>query len=164
MSFGFGVGDLLGAADLAYKLWKYCYKVARDAPQEFQLLVGEIITLSQAIRFLEEETRDPNSTLMRSGPDRIKMMNEMIIRVVATLGELQKIAEKYEKLGDLSRGRLKQVWSKFKWSIDASDLDALRNKVWHNSASVPTLLRRNSISLMHGTGSWCIIMVSLAFY
>lgn len=129
MSFGFGVGDILGAADLAYKLWKYCYKVARDAPQDFQLLVSEINTLSQSIRFLEEEGRDPNSTLVRSGPDRILMVNEMIARVVVTLRELQSIAEKYEKLGDLSRGRLKQVWSKFKWSVDASDLDALRNKV-----------------------------------
>lgn len=129
MSFGFGIGDFMGAAQIAYTLWKYCYKVARDAPQEFQLLVIDINTLSQTLRFLDDETKDPKSTLMRAGKDRVRMMNEMLGRVMVTLGELEIIAEKYEKLGDLSRGKLKLAWSKFKWSLDATDLDALRNKV-----------------------------------
>lgn len=129
MSFGYSIGDLLGTAQLAYNLWKYCYKVARDAPEDFKLLVSEINTLSQSLRFLEEETRDPNSTLMKSGEDRIRMMNEMILRVSGTLRELGKIAKKYEKLGTTSRSSMKQTWAKFKWSIDASDLDALRSKV-----------------------------------
>lgn len=129
MSFGFGVGDILGTAQVAYTLWKYCYKVARDAPEEFKLLVNEIGTLSHSITFLGDEAKDPKSTLMRGGEDRIRMMGEMMARVEVTLGELQKIADKYEKLGDLSRGRMKQAWTKFKWSVDATDLDALRNKV-----------------------------------
>lgn len=129
MSFGFGVGDILNASQLAFNLWKYCYKVARDAPDEFKLLVGEISTLSHSITFLGDEVKDPNSTLMRGGDDRIRMMCEMMARGTVTLNELQKIAVKYDKLGNLSRGKLKQAWTKFKWSVDASDLDALRNKV-----------------------------------
>lgn len=155
MSFGLGIGDLLGTAQLAYNLWKYCYKVARDAPQEFKLLVAEINTLAQSIRFLEEETRDPNSTLMQSGDDRIRMMNEMIARVGVTLQELQKIAEKYEKLGTLSRGRIKQTWAKFKWSVDAADLDVLRNKV---SARI---LSRVELGLI--CHSWFTITGSLVY-
>lgn len=129
MSFGFGVGDILGTGQLAFKLWKHCYKVARDAPEDFKVLVADIATLSQSITFLGEEINDPNSTLMRAGDDRIRMMREMMVRVEATLMELEKIADKYDKLGSLSRGRMKQAWTKFKWSVDASDLDAVRNKV-----------------------------------
>lgn len=127
--FGFSSGDFMGAALVAYNLWKHCYKVAQHAPQEFKLLVTDINTLSQSLRFLGEENDDPNSTLRRSGEERVRTMNVMLESIRGTLSELQKIAEKYEKLGDLSRGTLKLAWSKFTWSIDASDLDALRNKV-----------------------------------
>lgn len=58
MSFGIGIGDSMGAAQLGYNLWKYCYKVARDAPLEFQQLVIDINTLWQSLRFLDDETKD----------------------------------------------------------------------------------------------------------
>lgn len=129
MSFGFGVGDIIGTGQLAFKLWKHCYQVARDAPEEFKILVSDIATLSQSLTFLGEEVNNPNSTLVRAGDDRVRMMREMIVRVDATLNELQKIANKYGQLENLSRGKMRQAWTKFKWSVDASDLDALRNKV-----------------------------------
>lgn len=152
MSFGFGVGDILGAGQLAYTLWKYCYKVARDAPDEFKRLIAEIGTLSHSISFLGEEAKDPNSTLMRGGSDRIRMMGEMIARVEVTSKELQKIAEKCGRLGELSSGRMHQVWTKFKWSVDASDLDALRNKVC--SPRIQSIHRRSALIY----GSWCIVL------
>lgn len=139
MSFGFGVGDIIGSGQLAFKLWKHCYKVARDAPEEFNLLVSDIGTLAHSIAFLGEEMNDPNSTLMRGGPDRIRMMGEMMIRVDATLKELQKMADKYQQLGNISRGKMRQAWTKFKWSVDASDLDALRNRVC--SLGVPCVIQ-----------------------
>lgn len=133
MSFGFGVGDFLAATELAWNLYRYCYVVARGAPQEFQLLVQEISTLASSLRLLSEEANDPKSILVRSGDDRIRMVKEMISRVEVTLGELEKHAKKYETLGDNSRAKRKQIWQKFKWSVDASNLDSLRNKlVYHN--------------------------------
>lgn len=128
MSFGFGVGDFLAAAELAWNLYRYCYVVARGAPQEFLLLVQEIASLSQSIQLLQEEAKDPNSTLVRSGQARIDMVKEMMARVVVTLEELGKHAKKYEKLGDNSRAKRRQIWDKFKWSVDAANLDSLRNK------------------------------------
>ncbi|KAI5840126.1 hypothetical protein DFP73DRAFT_197664 [Morchella snyderi] len=134
MSFGFGVGDFLAVSQLAWKLYHDCYVVSRGAPQEFQLLLQEITTLSQSIKLLELEAQDSNSTLVRSGEDRVRMVKEMLSRVEVTLKELEKHAKKYEKLGDSSRSKVRRhIWAKFKWSIDAPDLDALRNKlVYHN--------------------------------
>lgn len=129
MSFGFGVGDFLAVSELAWNLYRYCYVVARGAPQDFQLLLQEITALSQSITLLQEEAKDPNSTLMRSGEDRVRMVREMMARVEVTLRELEKHAKKYAKLGDTTRAKRKQVWDKFKWSVDASSLDGLRNKV-----------------------------------
>lgn len=129
MSFGFGVGDFLAVTELAWNLYRYCYVVSRGAPQEFQLLLQEITNLSQSIQLLQDEAKDPNSTLVRAGEDRIRMVQEMMSRVEDTLRELQKHAKKYEKLGDNSRAKRKQLWDKFRWSVDASNLDSLRNKV-----------------------------------
>lgn len=131
MSFGFGVGDFLAVSELAWNLYRYCYVVAKGAPEDFRMLLQEITALSQSIRLLEEEAKNPESTLMRSGDARIRMVREMIARVEITLKELDKFAKKYEKLGEAKQGKKisKQVWKKFMWSVDASSLDSLRNKV-----------------------------------
>ena len=55
------------------------------------------------------------------------MVNEMVSRVGETLNLLEKFAKKYEILGSGSKRR--QMWAKFKWSMDFSKIDGLRNKV-----------------------------------
>ncbi len=66
MSFGFALGDFLAVGNLAWKLYRDCYKVARGAPQEFQLLVTEISTLSNSLTILQEEVKNPESTLVQA--------------------------------------------------------------------------------------------------
>lgn len=131
MSFGLGVGDFLAVSELAWNLYRYCYVVAKGAPEDFRMLLQEITALSQSLRLLETDAKNPESTLMQSGEARIVMVKEMIARVEITLRELEKFAKKYEKLADVKRGNKlsKQVWKRFMWSADASSLDSLRNKV-----------------------------------
>ena len=128
MSFGFSVGDFVGTVQLAYNLYVYCYKVARDAPQEFKLLVAELATIKASIELLANEAQDPESTLSCSGEDRVRLVKDLLERVNGTLKALQKHAEKYGKLGN-SRSSLKKAWAQFRWSVDASELDSLRNQV-----------------------------------
>ncbi|KAH0558859.1 hypothetical protein GP486_004507 [Trichoglossum hirsutum] len=114
MSFGFANREFIAAGELAWKLYRDCYTIARGAPQEFQLLLGEISTLSNSLKILQEEVSDPGSTLVQAGEDRIRMVNEMVSCVNVTLKELQKVAKKYEILGTGSKG--KQIWVKLKCS------------------------------------------------
>lgn len=126
------LGDFIALGNLAFTLYRQCYLVAKGAPQEFQLLLSELTTLSTAIRLLQEEYQDPNSVLVRSGEDRILMVKEVLKRVENTLLDLQAFEKKYAKLIDPSRARAKQIWDKFKWSYDAADIESLRNKVRKN--------------------------------
>ena len=128
MSFGISVGDFLAASHLALTLYRQCYLVARDAPQEFQLLVAELATLSTTLRLLQDEVVDENSVLVKSGEDRLRM-KEMINRVDGTLKQLEKFSEKYAKLLDPGRSKVRKVWDKVKWSAEMADIDGLRNKV-----------------------------------
>jgi len=139
MSFGFSVGDFLAAGELAWKLYQKCYKVARGAPKEFQLLVGEISTLSNSLKMLQEDILDPDSVLVQAGEDRVRMVKEMVSRIEITLKQLEKVATKYDILRPGSKG--KQIWTKVKWSFEFTSLDSLRNKV-------PIILPRNLRVLM----------------
>ena len=89
--------------------------------------MSELSTLSSSISILQEEAKDPKSTLTRAGDDRIRMVNEMVAGIEETLKRLRKVASKYEILG--SDSKTKRIWAKFKWSADFSSIDRLRNKV-----------------------------------
>ena len=94
---------------------------------EFSLLVIEFSTLSSSITILQEEAKDPKSTLTLSGNDRMLMVNEMVASIEETLKRLRKVASKYDILG--SGSKTKQIWARFKWSAELSSIDRLRNKV-----------------------------------
>ncbi|KAK4691776.1 hypothetical protein P7C71_g5297, partial [Lecanoromycetidae sp. Uapishka_2] len=98
MSFGFSIGDFIAVGDLAWKLYRDCYKVARGAPQEFHMLEREVSTLSHSLKILLEEVNDPDSILVKAGEDRVRMVNEMVAGIGETLKRLEKVAKKYEIL------------------------------------------------------------------
>jgi len=129
MSFGFAIGDFISVGELTWTLYRKCYLVARGAPQEFQDLLREIAMLSSAVMLLQKEVQNPQSILVRSGGDRVRMVYETMGRLEGTLKELEKFADRYGKLVDVAVSKRKQWWYKFKWSIEVPDLDSLRNKV-----------------------------------
>jgi hypothetical protein len=127
MSFGFAVGDFVAVGQLASMLYRDCFMVAKGAPQEFQALKGELSNLLNTLKILEEEVKNPQSILIEAGEERVKMVKEMVSGIHVTLKQLEKVAAKYRILGDGSKGR--KIWAKFKWSVDFSGIDSLRNKV-----------------------------------
>ncbi|KAF8533127.1 hypothetical protein BDD12DRAFT_762762 [Trichophaea hybrida] len=141
MSFGFSVGDFAMAGQLAWQLYRDYYRVAQFAPQEIELLRREINTLHSAMQLLKEEIEDEESILRRFGDDRVRIVNEMMGRVVETLRELDKVSKKYDKLlGTKSQPAGKQMRVKFRFSVDAPDLDALRNKLLYHNGVINLLL------------------------
>jgi hypothetical protein len=127
MSFGFAIGDFVAVGQLAFTLYRDCFMVAKGAPQEFQALKGELSNLHNTLKILEEELKNPKSILVEAGEDRVRMVKEMVSGINVTLKKLEMVATKYGILGDGSKGR--KVWVKFKWSVDFSSVDSLRNKV-----------------------------------
>ncbi|KAL2049934.1 hypothetical protein ABVK25_009801 [Lepraria finkii] len=138
MAFGFAISDFIAVGELALKLYRDCYMVARGAPQEFQLLLGEVSTLRNSLTILQDEVKNPDSTLVRAGENRMRMVNGMIAGITDTLKRLEKLASKYEILG--SNSRRKQLWAKLKWSTEFSGIDALRNKLIYHNAVMNLLL------------------------
>ena len=160
MSFGFSVGDFVGTAQLAFNLYRYCYKVARDAPQEFQLLVSELATIHASIELLAAEAKDPESTLMSGGEERVELVGKLLERIRGTLKALQKHADRYGTLGN-SRSSLKKAWAQFRWSVDAADLDSLRNQVCQiDFIKILEYIMTDSPQLVYHNGVITLLLVS----
>ncbi|KAI5782058.1 hypothetical protein DFH27DRAFT_488134 [Peziza echinospora] len=143
------IGDILALTQLAWNLYRKCYVVGKDAPSEFLNLTSEIATLSQSLKMLEEELANPESILVRAGEDRQRMVAEMVRRVGGTLGELERFAGKYAGLGRGAGekgekggggGWRKRFWEKFKWSLDAADMEGLRSKLVYHNGVISLLL------------------------
>lgn len=111
------------------RLYRDCYQIAQGAPQEFELLVREVSILSNSMRILQNDVKDPRSTLAQGGEDRARMLNDIVKSIGDTLKRLEKVAKKYEVLDSSSKGT--HFWVKFKWSLDFSSINGLRNKVRH---------------------------------
>jgi len=129
MSFGFGVGDFIAVGTLAWNLYHDCFLIARGAPNEFRLLVDELQTLHMRMKLFETEYNDPDSVLARAGEDRQRMVWSLLDQVRGIMSDLESTFIKHRNLGNISRSGLKRGWDKLKWSIDAKDVDDLRNKV-----------------------------------
>ena len=140
MSFGFDVGNFADAAHLAYRIYRDCYKVARGAPQEFQLLVSEVSTLSNSLKILQEDVKDPESSLVQAGDDRVKLVNDMVGNIKVTLNKMEKIARKYEIMGSTTASKGKQMWTRFRWTFDWSTIEKLRGKLNQHNTMMSLLL------------------------
>jgi hypothetical protein len=127
MSAGLAIGEFIAVGQLAFRLYRDCFMVAKGAPQEFQVLKGELSNLNNTLKILEEEVKNSESILLEAGEDRVRMVKEMVSGINVTLKKLEKVAAQYGILGDGSKG--KKIWMKIKWSANLSSVDSLRNKV-----------------------------------
>ena len=136
MSFGFAIGDVIQVATLAWNLYRDCYKVAREAPQDFQLLVSEMSTMSNSLVMLREEIKDPDSTLSQSGEERVQLVNDMVHNIFQTLLSLEKYATKYEISGSKPSSKLllRQKIRNFKCKLAIKGFSSLQpdSLAYHN--------------------------------
>ena len=129
MSFGFAVGDFIAVGDLAHRLWRDVYSVARAAPQDLKELSSELSVLSQSISILVEDLNNPNSTLIMAGDSRVKLVTETMAGAKETLTKLQDFAKKHGAIRTDDRSKVKKAFDRLRYAKDASALNSLRSKV-----------------------------------
>jgi hypothetical protein len=141
MSFGFGVGDFLAVAQLAERLYKEIYLVARHASHELLQLQSEVATLSMSINLLVAELQDKNSVLARSGKERVETVRSVLKATKNTLLDLESFSKGFQdsrKSGALKKIRL--VWNKAKFATDMPKIDALRARLQYQNGTINLLL------------------------
>lgn len=118
MSFGFGVSDVVAAAELAWKVYSACI----DAPIEFKVLSQEV----EAMHIVLESIR---KSVLDAGLDenRRNDLNRVSRGSITVLTELEALLEKYSSLGSANR----RTWDKLRWP-GAEKITSLRARLTSN--------------------------------
>ena len=141
MSFGFSVGDFIAAAHLAHSLYKDLYLIARKAPEEISTLLAEIGILSKSIDWLVAEIQNSDSTLARSGKERVQLVNDVVKQTKLTLDDLDHLAKKHDfRAKPMDRAKMKKIWDKIKYAREKSSVDGLKARIHHHNGLINLLL------------------------
>jgi hypothetical protein len=133
MGSPFGAGDGITLSRLAWDTWK-SYK---DAPQSFQNISQEVLTMHAVIRDAEELLGGTELTPSRQ--DSIRTAKD---GCDCLLKDLQKYLKKYESLGTNS----KRSWERFKWGED--DIQRYRMRLISNTTMLASCIRSASASFV----------------
>jgi hypothetical protein len=140
MSLNLTLGDFVATASLAHQLYKDIYLVARGAPEELKLLKSEIGVLALSIDLLTQEVKEENSTLVRAGETRMRMVEEVLTQANATLKELEVFAKKHDFTALGSKEKGKRIWDRVKFSLEVKSVDAMRTKITRHNTTMNLLL------------------------
>ena len=126
MSFGYGIGDLITVGTLAWTVYKSC----KDAPESFRNIAQEVSTLHLVIKEFGETLSD--QTLSTTQQTHLKVAGD---GCHSTLKDLQKLIEKYERLGTKS----KRTWDRIGWG--AQPIADLRSRLVSNTVLLTAFIR-----------------------
>ncbi|KAK3712152.1 hypothetical protein LTR37_009243 [Vermiconidia calcicola] len=142
MSLGFSISDFITVGELAHRLWKDVYMVARKAPAEVRELTKELNALDGAIKLLTDEAQNSESVLVTSGQGRVDMINQMMSATKETLIKLEVYAKKHGLLAQPSpqRSKIQRGMDRVKYAKDAGSIQDLRAKISYHCNILQLLL------------------------
>jgi len=126
MSFGYGVGDFITTAALAWNVYKSC----KGAPESFGNISFEVLSLHAVLKEAEETVFA--QPLSQTKQERLKPVVDGCYRVLKDLDDLCK---KYQSLG--TQGR--RVWDRMKWGTE--DIAELRARLTSNTGLLTAWIR-----------------------
>ncbi|CAL8584768.1 hypothetical protein XPA_010354 [Xanthoria parietina] len=105
MSFGFAVGDFIAVGTLAWNV----YKAAKDAPESFQKVHHDVLSLHAVLKEAGEIIFDPPLS-----PQRQQNLQTIADGCTSVLGDLQALVMRYEEMG--TQGKL--TWKRLGWGSE----------------------------------------------
>ncbi|KAL8990455.1 MAG: hypothetical protein Q9169_008119 [Polycauliona sp. 2 TL-2023] len=109
MSFGFGVGDLIAVGTLAWKVYKNVYKASNDAPDSFQKVHQDVLSLHAVLKETSEIVFDPPLSMQRQ-----QRLQTIADGCTSVLSDLQALVIKYEGMG--TQGKM--TWKRLRWGSE----------------------------------------------
>ncbi|KAK0107245.1 hypothetical protein ONS95_003946 [Cadophora gregata] len=132
MSFGFGIGDFIAVGKLAWSVYKSC----KDAPESFNNISVEVLSLHAVLKEVEEAVAD--EPLTESKQHSLATISNGCQSV---LQDLQALIVKYDSLGSQSR----RTWDRMRWG--ANDISELRARLTSNIMLLTTFLMTSQVAV-----------------
>jgi hypothetical protein len=115
MSFGYGVGDVMAVATLAWNI----YRVCKDSPNDFRNVSNEVLSLHLVLK----ETDELIAEVIKDDADAASRLHEMATGCKSVLDELQGLLDKYQSMGT----QTKRTWDRLQWGLE--DIATIRSRL-----------------------------------
>jgi hypothetical protein len=96
--------------------------------------------LALSLDMMIEEIKNPNSPLVLAGEKRAQMVNGVMKQTNSTLKDLELFAKKYDFGKRNEQSRVRRVWDKAKWALEAKSVDSFRAQITRHNGSMNLLL------------------------
>lgn len=126
MSFGYSAGDFIAVGQLAWNVYKSC----RDAPESFNNISLEVLSLHAVLKSVEESLAC--QVLSKSRQENLETISSGCQKA---LQDLQALVDQYESLGTKS----KRTFDRIRWGTN--DIAELRARLTSNIIMLNTFLR-----------------------
>ena len=114
----------------AWDLYDNCYRVAREAPDDFRQLVAELGALQTCLKNLRDDINSDKSYIKRLDPERKAALERFLKSCFDTLRKLQALVIYFKELGI---GDGLQFWKRLKWVSKKSNITELKSQIMaHN--------------------------------
>ncbi len=110
MSFGFSITDLTEVIKLSWNL----YTALKDGPEDIKNIARDLTTVYGVLNHIQDDLQSRDSAIKSHGEGRMKMLRSMTVNLKATLGEVQKLVDKFRPMAAGSKVS-EQLWIKVKW-------------------------------------------------
>ncbi|GAB7350087.1 hypothetical protein MBLNU459_g0754t1 [Dothideomycetes sp. NU459] len=138
MSFGIGIGDIITISTLAWET----FTALKSAPEEFEGIKMEVLSLSMTLQTLSEEAQTPYSILRRATPQKKENLRVLLQNTTNGLSELRSLVGKCSSLDKPERRHFFE-----RVDFARKGKQALRDRLAIHTASLNMLLT----SLTHGS-------------
>lgn len=150
MSFGFSVSDIITCSKLALS----AYNALKDAPDEFQGLRLEVLSLNTTLRALAEEANSPTSIILLASPQRQESLGVLLNNCTRGLKQLELLLSKYPSLGSNQKYRFiehvrfasnSHQGPRDKLAIHTASINIFLTSLTHSSLGRLELLIKNAL-------------------
>lgn len=138
MSFGIGIGDIISITTLAWDT----FTALKSAPEEFEGIKMEVLSLSMTLQTLSDEAEMPYSILRRATPQKKENLRLLLENTTNGLSELRSLVDRCSSLGNFERRHFFE-----RVDFARKGKQALRDRLAIHTSSLNMLLT----SLTHGS-------------
>ncbi|KAH0544755.1 hypothetical protein FGG08_001122 [Glutinoglossum americanum] len=133
-----GLGDFLVLVKVVTDLQQTCELVTRDAPGDFQTLVGDLSTLVGVMTRIKDDLQRPGSTLAKQGEQRLLLLGTVSKTLEHTLKKFKRVVDRYKHL--VSGNGVRGLWSRVQWMAEQAQIKKIRVDLGFSIASLQLVM------------------------